>query len=95
MNETHPSHAISNALFRAARTARELEDSGSPPVGAFTNGRRMVLLTNKAPAGVRGGIKSRCRPRSGFRVLMMAAELDGCQIEWNETVPAPLEVRHG
>lgn len=83
-----PRQPFPEALTAAARLATRLTREGIQIHSAFDNGRRMVLLIEKAPFGVRGLFKGKHPNGMGGTTERYGASVDGCQLEWTVDLPA-------
>lgn len=72
----------SQTLAAASELARSLEAEGIEIHNAFDNGRRIVLLIAREPAGVTGVKKARHPNGRGGITTLYAAATGGCQLEW-------------
>ncbi len=94
-SHSDPPRDLPASLKAAAELAAKLEASGVGVHIAFDNGRRMVLLIDSAPEGVRVSIKRRWPSRHGTTTEYSAIH-GGCQLEWVvETRRETTEVAHG
>ena len=87
--------AKSDVLLAAAKTAKRLEDQGVQIFGHYSNGRQAVLIIDKPPLFVRGGLRRRQPDGRGGTEYVMAAPYEGLQIEWTNRVAYALEVGDG
>lgn len=78
--QAHEAHAI-----------HTLRKTGVAILEQLNNGRRTVLVIDRPPAFVRGGLRRRQRTPDGHTTYTLAAPWHGLQLEWNE----PEEVRYG
>lgn len=83
------------ALRAAANAVDQLTDAGSKVLGHYSNGRKPVILIDKAPAFVTGAMRYRAPDANGGIDRVMAAPYHGCQIEWREHERAVQEVARG
>lgn len=81
------------ALQQAAKVAEQINAAGVEIHSAFDNGRRMVLLIDKAPPFVAGHVKKSFPNGFGGRTYVYGASFHGCQLEWSEDTTG--EVSHG
>ena len=79
-----PRELHSRTLADATELAKTLEAEGVQIHSAFDNGRRMVLLIDRAPAGVVGIRKCRHPNGRGGVTTRFAATHGNCQLEWME-----------
>lgn len=84
-----PRLPLHEALEAAARLSRRLQEEGVTTHSAFDNGRRMVLLIDRAPKGLHG-VRKRIHPNGmGGTTELYGAALDGCQLEWTVDIAEP------
>lgn len=93
-----PREPHSRTLAAATELAKALEAEGIEIHNVFDNGRRMVLLIDRAPADVTGTKKGRHPNGRGGITERFAAAHGNCQLEWTVDLPgqraADREVTH-
>lgn len=87
--------AVAKGLQLSIEAASKLQDAGCVITGAFSNGRRHVLLVDRAPPFVQGVCKNRFPNHLAGYTRVYAAPYHGVQIEWMENEPgAVMAVGH-
>lgn len=79
--------AVLNGLQLSIEVAQKLQEAGCVVTGAFSNGRRHVLLVDRAPAFVKGVCKNRFPNHLAGYTRVYAAPYHGVQVEWMEDEP--------
>jgi hypothetical protein len=91
MNNT----ATAAQLRAAANVTDQVAASGGKVLTFYSNGRQPVLFVDQPPAGVNGALCRRQPDGNGGVQRILAAPLDGVQLEWVEKVePSMPELAH-
>lgn len=85
------------AIEQAKHAARRLANAGITVHAIIANGRRPVLLIDRAPAGIAYVAKRQSPNGMGGTAVVYAAQFAGCQLEWMRDFPGAVveERRHG
>lgn len=85
--------SVPDALRIGADAALAIEEKGCRVISCYANGRRPVLILDRAPADVAGHVKQRHPNGRGGITQTLAAPFLGAQLEWLQDIERASFVR--